>query len=93
MNLKLQIFSLVFSFFYGVVFSILTNINYKYIFNQKKVIKILFTLIFVLSMAIFYFYIINIINDGIIHLYFLLIILVGFYITFPFSKNLRSCKK
>ena len=92
MNLKIQVLSLIFSFFYGVVFSVLVNINYSFLFNKKRIFKTVFTFIFVIVMSLVYFFILNIINNGNIHIYFLLLILIGFYIGFPFSKKFRDIK-
>lgn len=90
MNLKMQVFSLIFSFFYGSLFSVLVNINYIFLFNRRKLFRIVFTIIFVFFISLLYFFIINIINNGIIHFYFFLFILSGFYISFPYSKKLRT---
>ena len=46
MELKLQIISLIFSTFYGIVFSICTNLNYRFLFSKNKVFKIVFTIIY-----------------------------------------------
>ena len=90
MNLKIQVLSLVFSFFYGIVFSLLVNVNYRFLFAKKKIIKIIFTFIFVIDMALIYFLILKFLNDGIIHIYFLFMILLGFYITFPVGSKFRK---
>lgn len=89
MNLKIQIISLLFSFFYGVAFSFLVNINYELLFKKRKKYRIIYTLIFVLIMALLYFFLLQKINNGIIHVYFLMIILIGFYISFPITKKIR----
>lgn len=89
MNLKIQIISLLFSFFYGVTFSFLVNINYELLFKKRKKYRIIYTLIFVLIMALLYFFLLQRINNGIMHVYFLMIILIGFYISFPITKKIR----
>ena len=89
MNLKIQIISLLFSFFYGVAFSFLVNINYELLFKKRKKYRIIYTLIFVLIMALLYFFLLQRINNGIMHVYFLMIILIGFYISFPITKKIR----
>ncbi len=89
MNLKIQIISLLFSFFYGVAFSSLVNINYELLFKKRKKYRIIYTLIFVLIMALLYFFLLQKINNGIMHVYFLMIILIGFYISFPITKKIR----
>lgn len=90
MNLKVQLLSLVFSFFYGILFSFLVNVNYQFLFAKKKVFKITMTFLFLLDMALLYFLILRYLNQGIIHIYFFIMIIVGFYITFPFSKRFRK---
>ncbi len=48
------------------------------------------TFLFLLDMALLYFLIIKFINDGIIHIYFYLMISIGFYISFPIMKKIRK---
>lgn len=55
MNLKIQVFSLLFSFFYGILFSFCVNLNYQYLFFKKKIFRILMTFLFLLDMALLYF--------------------------------------
>lgn len=90
MNLKVQLLSLAFSFAYGVLFSFLVNVNYRFLFAKKRVVQIIMTFLFLLDMALLYFLILRYLNEGIIHIYFFLMILVGFYITFPFSRRFRK---
>lgn len=92
MNLKIQVISLVFSFFYGVLFSLLVNINYKFLFNKKLIWKIVFTFVFIIDVALIYFFVLKFLNEGIIHGYFLLMIILGFYVTFPIGTKLRKIK-
>lgn len=90
MNLKIQIFSLLFSFFYGILFSFLVNINYKYLFFKKKWGQVVITFLFLIDMALLYFLILKIVNGGMIHLYFYFMIFIGFYISFPILKKFRK---
>ncbi len=86
-ELVIQIKSLVFSFFYGVLFAILLNINYKYIYKSKLGYRILINIMFVISNVLLYFIIIKIINNGIIHFYFVVMIIMGFLISnYQFKK-------
>lgn len=82
MLLSIQIKSLLFSFIYGIFFFIMLEINYKFIYNDKIIIKMLFTFIFVFFHTLLYFICLIYINNGIVHVYFLLMILVGFIISF-----------
>ena len=76
--LKIQIISVFISYLYGIFFSILLNLNSKYIYNTKKIKKILFNFIFVFDNVLLYFIILRYINDGILHYYFILALFLGF---------------
>ncbi len=97
MTIKLQIISIVFSFIFGIFFSILTDINYKYLFSKNLVFKIIFTFIYIIDAALVYFLFIKKINSGVVHSYFLLFIVVGFIIgQLKFKKyvnKLKNCLK
>lgn len=78
MTLKIQIISLIVSFLYGILFSWILNINYKLIYNSKKYISIVGTFVFIICNSLLYFLILMKINHGIIHIYCLLALLIGF---------------
>lgn len=88
MSLKLQIISLIVSFLYGIFFSFLLNINYKIIYNNKIIIKIIGTFLFIIFNSLLYFYLLLKINNGIVHIYLLLSLLVGFIL-----GNIKIFKK
>lgn len=79
MNLKTQLLSLGFSFVFGIFFILLVYTNYRFLFLSKKIIKILGSFLFVLDMSLLYFLIIMMINQGILHFYFLLMFFSGNY--------------
>lgn len=76
--LRIQIISVFISYLYGIFFSILLNLNSKYIYNTKKIKKYLFNFIFVFDNVLLYFIILRYINDGILHYYFILALFLGF---------------
>lgn len=78
MTLKVQVITLIISFFYGFLFSFFITKLYQLIQKKKKYIQYSITIIFVLLIAVFYFYILRKINYGVIHPYALLSILVGY---------------
>ena len=94
MDLNLQIISLLFSYFFGILFSFLLNLNYKIIYQKNKLYRIITTLLFVLLCTLVYFIVLKKINEGIIHPYFFLMIILGFFtvnsklrpLRFVFSK-------
>ena len=79
MILKIQLKSLLFSFLYGCLFSLLLKINYKFIFYSKGIKKLLINLFFVIDNTLVYFIILRYINNGIFHFYFLLAIILGYF--------------
>ncbi|MGE5455882.1 MAG: spore cortex biosynthesis protein YabQ [Ignavibacteriales bacterium] len=78
MILKTQILLLFFSFVFGAFFSFFLNINYKFIYGEKRILKILVTFSFVMVNVLLYFMILEKINNGIIHPYAIMCIILGF---------------
>ena len=76
--LRIQIISVFISYLYGIFFSILLNLNSKYIYNTKKIKKYLFNFIFVFDNVLLYFIILRHINDGILHYSFMIVLFLGF---------------
>lgn len=93
MGLKEQIVAIIFSFVFGGLLSCLYNFNYKLLFSKKKLIKIIFNIIFILDLVLFYFLVMRKINNAVIHPYFYLIIAIGFFTFFNLTKKLRSVLK
>jgi len=86
MILEIQIKSLVFSFLFGIYFSYMIRINYKFILLLKKTLRILSTFILVISNVLLYFIILLKINYGLLHPYLLLMIVLGVYIEHLINK-------
>ena len=77
MNYKLQIISLFFSFVFGIAFSILIELNQKIISKNKKFLQIILTFIFIIDVVLLYLICVYKINKGIVHWYFVLMVLSG----------------
>lgn len=91
MDLKTQIMSFIFSFFFGIIIALAYKISYKYLFEVKDKYKMLNSCLFITNITLIYFKIMYLINNGIIHLYFLLTTILTFIIT---NKNLqKKCQK
>lgn len=80
MSLKLQIISLIVSFIFGIFFNILLKFNYKIIYNENKIVQIFGTFLFIIASSLLYFYILLKINNGVVHIYCLLAILIGYIV-------------
>ena len=93
MGLKEQIISMLFSFFFGLFLGGVYNLNYNMLFKLANIKKIFFNLIFIFDLVLIYFLFIKKINGGIIHPYFYILIVLGFFLTFCHSKKLRNLIK
>lgn len=78
MNAKLQLISFLLSFVYGIIFYLLTSLNFKLIEKMRVLYKHIITFIFVLDIAIIYIIIMYHLNKGYFHIYFILMVLIGF---------------
>ncbi len=93
MELIIQIRSLVFSFFYGVFFSFLLTNNYKFIHKGSLIYRITISILFVINNCLLYFIIIKKINNGIIHFYFVSMIVLGYFAVNPYIKKINFEKE
>lgn len=87
MDLKIQIFSFIFSFFYGIFLFYMFKISHRLLFIKKKILKFIYNFCFCMLLSFSFFYIIYYLNGGIVHLYFILLILFGFLLTYRFTKK------
>lgn len=86
MSLNIQIYSLGYSFIFGIFFYILLELFNKITFSGKLFWKIIYSFIFTIGLSLLYFWGLLYINNGYLHMYFLLMILVGYIIMFYIKK-------
>ena len=91
--LNIQIKSIIFSFLYGMFFSFLLNLNYKFIYYSKGILKILINIFFVVDNVFLYFIILRYINNGIVHFYFVLSLFLGYFSVNKVSSRVRKIFK
>lgn len=92
MLLNTQLQSLFFCFIYGLFFSVIYNISYKYLYGRKIVYKLVTSFLFVTDNVLLFYIILVRINHGIIHPYFILMLLLGFLLGNIWTKKLRMKK-
>lgn len=78
MELSVQLQALTASFAYGILFSYLLKMQYKFLFDSRIIYKIFLTVLFVFDNCLLYFLILKIINNGIFHIYFLFLLIIGY---------------
>lgn len=78
MELSIQLQSLIASFAYGMLVSYLIKLQYKFLFNGRIFYKIIITTLFIFDNCLLYFLLLRTINDGIFHIYFLFMLIIGY---------------
>jgi hypothetical protein len=89
MPLNLQIASFIFSVVFGIGLSLSINLSYKYMYEGKWWFKILINLFFVIDIVLIYFIGLKIINDGVLHVYFILMVIFGYLIAESIRKKIH----
>ncbi len=78
MSLHVQILSFAVSFFYGIFFEMFLGVSEKVLYSSKLLVKIIGSFLFVMFHTLLYFIILIKINNGILHIYFFLCIILGY---------------
>ena len=89
MSVIFQIISFMVSFLYGVFFAFLCKIHFFYVNPMKVYWQFILTIIFILDSVLGYVILLYHINEGVIHIYFLILVLLGYY-SFPILQ--KKCK-
>ena len=88
MSLIVQIKLIIFSFFFGIVFSLFISLNYKLIYNNNPIVKAISSLLCIIIATLTYFIMLEKINDGILHIYSLLVVIIGFIIESTITRKI-----
>lgn len=89
MDELLQIYTLTFSFFYGIFFGLSSMWHFHISYNYKVVMRYLSSILFVIDIVLLYIFLMYRMNEGIFHLYFLSMVLVGFIVAFPLQNYVK----
>lgn len=93
MNIILQIKSLAFSFLFGFFFAFFISFFYKLIYNKSNLVRLISSLILVLSGTFLYFIILNKINNAIFHIYEILSIILGYIVEILLNSYIVKLRK
>ena len=77
MSLNTQIVSFVVSFLYGIFFYILLEINTRFLYSSSLFVRLIVSFLFVLFNTLFYFIILMYVNNGYVHIYFFICVILG----------------
>ena len=93
MNYKIQLISFLVSFLFGIFFFYTNMLNKKIINKQKIYYKYIITFLYIINITLIYIILIYKINKGIFHIYFLIMVLLGYIISLNQLKNVKKCVK
>lgn len=88
MDLKIQIYSFLYSFMFGVIFYFGLDIFNKLINRCNIYLTAFFSFVFILLCSCIYFTFLLFINNGVVHIYFLISILVGYIFVYKVVLSL-----
>ena len=80
MSLIVQIQSFSVSFLYGIFLSFMFNLLYNFLFTKYTLINIITNLFFSLVVFALYFFFLYLVNNGVVHIYFLITLFISFYL-------------
>ncbi len=90
MDYKIQLISLIFSFFYGIFFYITGYFNYNLLKKSNLVLQYIISFFYALDVALLYILLMYKINYGVIHIYFVGILVIGYIFGIVNVKKLRK---
>ena len=93
MNIKLQLITFIFSSVYGFIYFYLVKLNRRLTKENKTIIKYIDTSLFTLDSVLIYVVINYKINEGYFHIYFIIILIIGFSIAYYTEKSVKRLKK
>lgn len=93
MDYKLQLLSFVVSFIFGIVFYLGNRLNSYLIKNEKLIFKYINTFLFIIDFVLLYIVLIYKVNQGIFHIYFIIIAVLGYILALSqFEKSKKYVK-
>lgn len=84
--LSIQIKIILYSFFFGIFFFVMYQLVKKAIYCHNAFFRIINTFSFILLLALLYFLGLERISDGILHIYSLFLIMVGFVVAHMIAR-------
>jgi hypothetical protein len=97
MSIDIQLKVMTFSFVFGFIFFFFTFLTKKLIKRRKLLCQVIIDFLLVMDFVFLYLIILFKLNDGMFHIYFLFLVILGFYIGYKMRKIIvnniiKSCK-
>ncbi len=78
MNSYIQLVCMIGSLLFGACLYYMNKVNTRLISNKNILIKILISILYLFNVSLLYVVLLYRINDGILHIYFVLFIIIGY---------------
>ncbi len=93
MDYKIQLLSFLFSFLFGIFFFITNYFNKKLITNKRMFFQYIITFLYIINIVLFYILVLYKINRGVFHIYFLIMVLLGYLFATWLEKYVKKSVK
>ena len=93
MDHKIQLLSFFVSFIFGIFFYITNYFNKKLIHKEKILFQYINTILFIINIVLLYIILIYKINQGVFHIYFIFVTVIGYLIALFNLKNVKKYVK
>lgn len=90
MDYKIQLLSFAFSFLYGLFFYYTGFFNYHFIKKSPILLQYLISFVYILDIVLLYILILYKINYGVVHVYFLIFLFLGFLLGGIYQKSFQK---
>ena len=87
MDVLAQILCIIISFGYGIFINMIIQLNNMLLKKMNFIFNLFFRLVFTFVLVIFYIILIYKVNLGIFHIYFILLISIGYVLGFKFNVS------
>ena len=90
MSSYIQVVSLLVSFLYGIIFYFFSSFNKTLLFDKSLPKQFIINLIFILDIVFIYLYLMYHINQGLIHVYYIALVVLGFWFGYKYHKKCKN---
>lgn len=89
MSSYIQVVSLLVSFLYGIIFYFFSSLNKTLLLDKSLPKQFIINLIFILDIVFIYIYIMYHLNQGLIHVYYIALVVLGFWFGYKYTKKCK----
>ena len=93
MDYKIQLLSFLVSFLFGIFFCFTNYGNKKLIYNKKIIFQYIITFLYMINITLIYIVVLYKVNIGIFHIYFLIMVLLGYLFGLWIMKYVKKYVK